>query len=219
MTPSSKPTVMASTKNLTETTLDPAKEHAIQETVAAARRYLDTADGGLAYARGPGISVIFMSCFKQDMTTAAVTKVRHVLRQTKAGIEQPHTIKLADSSYVHHKYGAFGGPTGSIHLAKYLFPDAGPAVKLDIRVWTYVHEATHKFAQTVDVGGGGFKFFTDAPSERCYIDRPKAILTGSIKYNGVGVGPEEALYNADSFAAFVVMFQLHQKGMFIPMLP
>ena len=56
---------------------------------------------------------------------------------------------------------------------------------------TYIHEATHRYAGTVDYGDKGYFFLTDY------------ITTGNVQWRDPGLTAAEALTNADSYALFV----------------
>jgi hypothetical protein len=66
----------------------------------------------------------------------------------------------------------------------------------DDLTWVYVHEGTHKFADTEDVGD----------SLSSYLSRESAMGRrgkAQIKYRQPGLRPEDALRNADSYAGLL----------------
>jgi hypothetical protein len=56
---------------------------------------------------------------------------------------------------------------------------------------TYIHEATHRYAGTVDYGDTGYFFLT------------KYLTTGEVQWRDPGLTAAQALTNADSYALFV----------------
>ena len=119
--------------------------------------------------------------FDEDV---AASTVKSVLQKMALGLSANHGIKIVDLAqgkygYVSN-YGA--GHQGDIHLAK------GPilAKKLDLVAMTYIHEASHKFAQTKDHGGRGY------------------LASRNLEYAEPGLTWSEALDNADSYAGYVI---------------
>ena len=109
-----------------------------------------------------------------------------MLQKVALGLSANHGIKIVDLA--EGKYGYVsnygGGHQGDIHLAK------GPilAGNEPLVVMTYIHEASHKFAQTTDHGGKG------------YLNSHSRDL----EYTEPGLTWREALENADSYAGLVL---------------
>jgi hypothetical protein len=75
---------------------------------------------------------------------------------------------------------------GHIHVSRDKV-QTGPAYAM----MTYIHEATHRYAGTVDYGDSGYFFLTNY------------ITTGKVKWREPGLTAAQALTNADSYALFV----------------
>jgi hypothetical protein len=154
-----------------------------------------------------GQKSIWKGCFLADPTRKSTLKAFDVIFNTWKGITADHTIKLADSPYV-TKFG-------EIHLNYNDFV-VGNRPILQARVWRYIHEATHKFAGTRDIGVGIWTMLTDGASEKCYLNAGAALKESKIGYRLPGLGPDDALKNADSYAGFVVLLEQLRNGLFRP---
>jgi hypothetical protein len=86
----------------------------------------------------------------------AASTVKSVLQKMALGLSAKHGIKVLDLApgkygYVSTYPGLIWESQGDIHLAK------GPILRRNgIVVMTYIHEASHKFAQTKDYDGKGY---------------------------------------------------------------
>jgi len=157
---------------------------------------------------------IFGKCFKQDSDGINCAQVLAVLNKTYAGVVASHTIKLGDDNYVAPKYGWFGGEPGAIHL-KLEYCDGEKVLPLDELTWVYVHEATHKFANTLDVGDSA----SGEASLICYLSKISAMKplgAAKIKYRQDGLQANDTLKNADSYAGFAVMISRLKRGLYKP---
>lgn len=111
--------------------------------------------------------------------------VKSVLSKILAGITSEHSVKVADlgtsegyvSSYEHRAPGA---QQGDIHINKRNLDGRN----FGLSAITYIHEASHRFAQTHDHGKKGY-------------------CDGEGVYKGEGLTAQEACNNADSYAWFV----------------
>ena len=115
-----------------------------------------------------------------------------------AGVMQEHSVKVADlgraEGYVSNYQGR--GTQGDIHLniKRIMSNDWGNLVI------TYMHEASHRFAQTKDHGAQG------------YID-------GEGFYKAPGLTPAQAAVNADSYAWFLWSSGSYEEKYAIPAAP
>lgn len=181
----------------------------VEETVEAAKRYLYQAilvAGKRTELMTDMEKFIWRGCFKADPTDKNTVTAHEVIMNTWSGVSSPHTIKLADTPYV--KW------SGEIHLA---YNDFKPGeLILQARVWKYIHEATHKFARTQDIGVGLMIMLQDGASNYCYLKMADALRNSKIDYRADGLEPAGALKNADSYAAFIVLLDQLNKGAFRP---
>jgi hypothetical protein len=151
---------------------------------------------------------IWSKCFRADPTDKSRVKALEVIMNTSRGVSSFHKIKLADSPYVRW--------FGEIHLAYKDFEPKDP-ITLPARVWKYIHEATHKFANTQDIGVGYIAILSDGASTKCYLKMVDALRHSKIEYRvPPGLEPADALKNADSYAAFIVLLDQLRKGVFKP---
>lgn len=191
--------------------LSPDVTSCVEETVAAARDYLYnaiTVVGKIIPEMTEAEKSIWRGCFLADPTHENTLAAYDVIFKTWSGSSNPHTIKLADSPYV--------SGSGEIHLG---YNDFKPKERiiLQARVWKYIHEATHKFAGTQDIGVGFITMVADEASDYCYLKMADAIKKSQIAYRRPGLQAVDALKNADSYAAFVVLLDQLNKGAFRPM--
>lgn len=132
---------------------------------------------------------------------ASVDVVQKTCAWIHTGMSSEHSIKireLADTSYgyVSTYTGRAGRPQGDIHINRSLL------VKQDWKsaVLTYIHEASHKFAQTKDHGNKGY-------------------VTAEGKYGERGLTTAQARVNADSYAWFIWMLAPYKLRALPPKAP
>jgi hypothetical protein len=167
---------------------------------------------------------IWRDCFRAEPTPESRRQAFEVLFQTFSGMSLPHTVELSECAHIRKKSGTLTGKPESIYLPVYHFDAAVPrpaglsrSYLVERSIWTYIHEASHKFAETEDIRDGGFDCFTDEISTVCYLSQHSAFTYSIIHYrNPQGPRPKDALRNADSYACFVVMLYRLSRGLFKP---
>lgn len=129
--------------------------------------------------------------------------VQTVMVQTFNGINTTHDVKLTESdhakgpNYVNIKNNDKGHSVidmetgqprviGQIHVSREKVQN-----RADYAAFTYIHEATHRYAGTVDYGDTGYIWLTK------YLD------TGVAEFRAPGLTSQQALKNADSYALFI----------------
>jgi len=171
------------------------------------KRVVQTAQGWLGATlpevksnMSPAVAAAYQSCFKAPPSSAAVNTVKAVLSTTAGSLRHPHGIKIREDDdaygYVNLRYSGRKHLTngtifydsdgdrihsmGEIHIDK-----ATLRSDMTMAVITYIHEATHRFANTDDHGDSGY-FKSDGSD-----------------YGAPGLNWQQALNNADSYAYFV----------------
>jgi len=132
-----------------------------------------------------------MKLFKHPLNAdAAASTVKGVLQKIALALLANHAIKVLDLPKGKYGYASnYGeGQHGEIHLSKRLIDEARGGVRwrTELAVMTYIHEASHKFAHTVDHEGRGY------------------VSSDDMAYAQPGLTSAEALTNADSYAALVM---------------
>lgn len=134
-----------------------------------------------------------------NLDPAARKTVQSVMVKTFNGLNTAHDVKLTDDgkNYVNIKGSNKGHSVinmetglprviGQIHISRAKVQD-----RADYAAFTYIHEATHRYAGTVDYGDMGYIWLTK------YLD------SGVAEFREPGLTPQQALTNADSYALFI----------------
>ncbi|WP_297488020.1 hypothetical protein [Acidocella sp.] len=129
--------------------------------------------------------------------------IQAAIVKTFNGINTAHDVKLTEDD--HAKGGNYvniknnnkghnvidmetGQPRviGQIHVSREKVKN-----RADYAMFTYIHEATHRYAGTTDYGDTGYIWLTK------YLD------SGEVGFRARGLTPAQALTNADSYALFI----------------
>jgi hypothetical protein len=122
----------------------------------------------------------FATIYARDIAA----KVKDVLTKVQNGITADHGVKVADLGTSEGYVATYrGGAQGEIHInRRHLL--VGDDQSFGMSVITYIHEASHRFAQTKDHG-------------------PRGYINGEGNYKATGLTGQEAWNNADSYGWFV----------------
>jgi hypothetical protein len=138
-----------------------------------------------------------------DVSPGSRKVIQTAIVQTFNGVNTAHDVKLTEDNhgkggnYVNIKNNNKGNSVinmetgeprviGQIHVSR-----AKVQNRADYAMFTYIHEATHRYAGTVDYGDSGYIWLTK------YLD------SGEIGFRAPGMTPTQALNNADSYALFI----------------
>jgi len=172
----------------------------VKRIATTAQGWLGAAVPELRSNMPPAIAAVYQTCFNHAPDPAAVSTAKAVLSTTSSSLREPHGIKVRNDDdaygYVNLSYGGRRHLTngtafydqdgdaihrmGEIHIDKQTI-----RTDMTMAVITYLHEATHRFANTDDHGDQGY-FKSDGSS-----------------YIQPGLTWQQALRNADSYAYFV----------------
>lgn len=142
----------------------------------------------------------FTACFRANPSSMSLSTIRAVLTTTLSGMSKPHGVKVrADNDAYGYVTSYYAGRIHLISGMQHIDEDGDTVarkgeihldtgmVKSDMTMSaiTYLHEATHRFANTDDHGDQGY------------------FKANGSRYEANGLAPRQALINADSYAYFV----------------
>jgi hypothetical protein len=201
--------------------------------VADARQMLDKAIEQVSKAEWtPGMKTAAVQCFRCDpkgSTPAQEKEILKTLQKTRNGLTGDVTIKLTDRypneaaiGYVNRYVGrraysregkletipSLGLPAkhGNIHMIRKW------GLTRELPKLAFIHEATHKFAQTIDC-----KIFS-TNNQAGYVEDFRAFAGGLIKIKDVdNLETAHLLKNADSYSHFIRLVVNDAEGKPVPM--
>jgi hypothetical protein len=172
----------------------------VKRIASSAQGWLSNALPEVRSNMTPGVAAAFQTCFLKVPDPAAVSTVKAVLTTTANSLRGQHGIKVRQDDdaygYVNLSYGGrkhltngvvfYDGDGDAIHRLGEIHLDKN-TIRTDMTMATitYIHEATHRFANTDDHGDRGY-FRSDGSA-----------------YIQPGLTWQQALINADSYAYFV----------------
>lgn len=179
-----------------------AESGTVGRIVGDSREWLNlaaTAAGDWTPAAQAACRIAFLA---DDLAEGDRLRVKKALVATRNGIRGGHNVKLSEAdsaNYVNiHKNWKLSSSTvtnmqtgkkrrvGEIHISRGKGQESAAYAMM-----TYIHEATHRYAGTVDYGDQGYFFLT------------RYVTEGVLEWREAGMTPAQALTNADSYAAFV----------------
>jgi hypothetical protein len=158
--------------------------------------YVQTANDWVVTTLGKEAADVRALCGKyfKSEADADITKVMNVLRRTQRGMRGAQEIKIQAlaGGISGQVSGGFWGGKRRIHLSMSYIAERKNKDIEHLGTMTYLHEATHLYAETDDHGDQG------------YLEhRADAFVNAQDPYRRTGLTSAQALVNADSYAGFV----------------
>jgi hypothetical protein len=172
----------------------------VGKIVEESRKWITLAAMNLDDWSGAARSAAKVAFLNENLDPGDRATIKKALISTAVGIVGSHDIKLSDTGNYVNVYNApkvdssavtdmktgKGQHIGHIHVSREKVENS-PAYAMI----TYIHEATHRYAGTVDYGDSGYFFLT------------QYLTTGTVQWRAPGLTAAQALTNADSYALFV----------------